>query len=53
LETLLKTGQELPFGGTVASIETISDVNDNGDLLAIIGLNRSNQRALILLPRNV
>ena len=49
LETLLRTGSEFS-GGTIAGIETLSDINDNGDVLLIIEL-RGAGRGLALIPR--
>lgn len=49
LETLLRTGSQFS-GGTISGIETLSDINDNGDVLLIIEL-RGAGRALALIPR--
>jgi len=50
LETLLITGSTFS-GGTIAGIETLSDINDNGDVLLIVEL-RGAGRGLVLIPRN-
>lgn len=49
LETVLRTGSTFS-GGTIAGIETLSDINDNGDLLLIVEL-RGAGRGLVLIPR--
>jgi hypothetical protein len=49
LETLLRTGSTFS-GGTIGGIETLSDINDNGDLLLIVEL-RGAGRGLVLIPR--
>jgi len=49
LETVLRTGSEFS-GGTITGIETLSDINDNGDLLLIVEL-RGAGRGLVLIPR--
>ena len=48
-ETLLRTGSKFS-GGTISGIETLADINDNGDLLVIVEL-RGAGRALVLIPR--
>ncbi|MEW6272434.1 MAG: hypothetical protein AB1689_24390 [Thermodesulfobacteriota bacterium] len=49
LETVLRTGSEFS-GGIIGGIETLSDINDRGDLLLIVEL-RGAGRALVLIPR--
>lgn len=49
LETVLRTGSTFS-GGTISGIETLSDINDNGDLLLIVEL-RGAGRGLVLIPR--
>ena len=49
LETVLRTGAKFS-GGTISGIETLADINDNGDLLVIVEL-RGAGRALVLIPR--
>jgi len=49
LETVLRTGAQFS-GGTITGIETLSDINDNGDLLVIVEL-RGQGRALVMIPR--
>lgn len=49
LETVLVTGSEFA-GGVIGGIETLSDINDRGDLLVIVEL-RGAGRALVLIPR--
>lgn len=49
LETLLRTGSKFS-GGIIGDIETLSDVNDAGDVLLIVAL-RGAGRALVLIPR--
>lgn len=48
LETVLRTGAKFS-GGTISGIETLADINDNGDLLVIVEL-RAQGRALVLIP---
>lgn len=50
LETLLRTGSTFS-GGTIGGIETLSDINDNGDVLLIVEL-RGAGRGLVLIPRD-
>src|SRR5581483_3026818 len=47
--TLLTTGTKVSTG-TIVEIN-IADVNDNGDVLVIAGVNRRADRGLLLLPR--
>lgn len=49
LQTVLRTGSEFS-GGTIGGIETLADINDNGDLLVIVEL-RGAGRGLVLIPR--
>ena len=49
LETVLRTGAQFS-GGTITGIETLADINDNGDLLVIVEL-RGQGRALVMIPR--
>jgi hypothetical protein len=50
LDTLLQTGQEISSNNKIVSL-TVSDLNNNGDLLSIGSINRSANRTLLLLPR--
>lgn len=49
LETVLRTGSQFS-GGIIGGIETLADINDNGDLLLIVEL-RGSGRGLVLIPR--
>lgn len=49
LRIVLRTGQEMSQG-RIVDVATISDLSDNGDLLAIVGVDRSADRGLVLLP---
>jgi len=50
LDTLLQTGEEISNNNNIVSL-TVADLNNNGDLLSIASINRSANRALLLLPR--
>jgi hypothetical protein len=50
LETVLKTGTSIPGTGSLVQLE-IADINDAGDILSIVGVNRKTNRALVLVPR--
>jgi len=50
LETVLKTGTDIPGAGSLVQLE-IADINDTGDILSIVGVNRKSSRALVLVPR--
>ena len=50
LETVLKTGTTIPGQGQLVLLE-IADINDTGDILTIVGLDRKTNRGLVLVPR--
>jgi hypothetical protein len=49
LREVLRTGSTFS-GGTISGIDTLADINDNGDLLLIVELKGAG-RALALIPR--